>query len=90
MCEWGTDVPVAVTIPADLSYTHEDREDVKLIDACIAPIVEALNEAGIRTDGSCCGHGKADGWIVLNDGRELVVRQNTRSSCNASVDRESP
>lgn len=81
MCKWGTSEEVLVTVPAELSYTHEDRVDVKKIDACIAPIVRALNEAGIRTDASCCGHGKTDGYIVLHDGRELVIRSNERQSC---------
>lgn len=81
MCKWGTTVPMLVTIPADLSCTGEIAQRIKPIDACIAAIVYALNVAGIKTSGSCCGHGKADGWIVLNDGRELIVRPSTRSSC---------
>lgn len=81
MCKWGTDTEVQVTVPADASYTGKDRVDIKKIDACIAPIVRALNEAGIRTDSSCCGHFKRDGWIVLHDGRELAVRQNERQDC---------
>jgi len=81
MCKWGTDVEVQVTVPADESYTGEDRVDIKKVDACIAPIVKALNEVGIRTDSSCCGHFKRDGWIVLHDGRELVIRPNERYSC---------
>jgi len=81
MCTWGTDVPVQVTVPAKFSYTGKDRLATKPIDACIAPIVKALNVAGIRTDGSCCGHGKADGWIALHDGRQLIVRANDRRSC---------
>ncbi len=85
MCKWGTDVRLKVTIPAESSYTGEERQAVKPIDACIAPIVEALNVAGILTRSCCCGHGKADGWICLHDGRELVIRQNTRSSCIGGV-----
>ena len=80
MCKWGTDVEVQVTVPADASYTGKDRVDIKKIDACIAPIVKALNEAGIRTDASCCGHGKTDGFISLHDGRELVVRPSERQN----------
>ena len=43
------------------------------IDLCIAPIVRALNEGGVATVASCCGHGRMDGTIVLADGRELVI-----------------
>lgn len=44
------------------------------IDSCIAPIVAALNAGGIPTIGSCCGHGKSDGDILLADGRMLVIK----------------
>lgn len=73
MCKWGTDVVIEVTIPAELSYTGKERKKRVGIDACIAPIIKALNEAGIRTDYSCCGHGKKDGVILLNDGRVLII-----------------
>lgn len=43
------------------------------IDPCIAPIVRALNEAGILTAASCCGHGSNMGNIWLADGRVLAV-----------------
>ena len=42
------------------------------VDHCIAPIVDALNKAGVFTVASCCGHG-ADGRISLRDGREVVL-----------------
>ena len=42
-------------------------------DPCIAPIVSALNAAGIRTIASCCGHNKMDGSILLADGRDLRI-----------------
>jgi hypothetical protein len=35
--------------------------------------VKALNDAGIETIASCCGHGKRPGNIVLKDGRELII-----------------
>ena len=63
-----------VPIPAHLSHTGIFRWDAKPVDACIAPIVQALNDAGIYTANSCCGHGKSDGSIVLHDGRELIIR----------------
>lgn len=42
-------------------------------DPCIAPLVKALNDGGIRTVASCCGHGAANGNIALADGRELLI-----------------
>ena len=49
------------------------RTKVIEVDRCIAEIVTALNEAGINTAASCCGHGKRPGNIALTSGRELVV-----------------
>lgn len=43
------------------------------VDFCIAPIVKALNESGITTIASCCGHDKPLGDIILADGRELII-----------------
>lgn len=67
-------VPVRVKIPADLSSTGEEKWRVCLIDACVAPLVAALQAAGIDMRGSCCGHGEMDGDIALQDGRILVVK----------------
>jgi len=79
MCRWGNDVLLLVPIPAGLSHTGEFRWDWKGIDNCIAPIVKALNDAGIYTVQSCCGHGKADGVIHLHDGRMLIIQNGDRN-----------
>lgn len=73
MCEWGTEEQLLVPVPAELSHTGKFRWAIKSVDACIAPIVDALNRAGIYTDNCCCGHGKCDGIISLHDGRVLKV-----------------
>lgn len=73
MCKHGDSVDALVNIPADLSHTGEARWATKPIDRCIAPLVRALNDGGVLTAGSCCGHGKAPGSIILQDGRVLVV-----------------
>lgn len=73
MCKHGTDVLLEVIIPAGLSYTGKARKKIVGIDACIAPLVKALNNAGFTTVASCCGHGKRPGNIALADGRELII-----------------
>lgn len=73
MCEHRAEVLLRVPIPANLSHTGEARWDDKGVDACIAPIVQALNDAGILTAGCCCGHGKEPGSISLQDGRTLLI-----------------
>ena len=71
MCTWGDDVEMLVPIPAYLSHTGEFRWDVKSVDRCLAPIIQALNERGIFTSNCCCGHGKGPGDIRFHDGQIL-------------------
>lgn len=75
MCEHGNHVLVRVRIPADLACEGRAKWKRMQIDSCIAPIVAALQRAGIHMRGSCCGHGKGDGSIELQDGRCLIVRK---------------
>ena len=76
MCQDRHSQVVRVWVRADLSHTGASRWKDVAIDACIAPIVVALQAYGINMTGSCCGHGKAEGWIDLQDGRQLIVRRN--------------
>jgi len=62
-----------LTVPAHLSHTGKARLKWVGVDACIAGIVLALNEGGVATIASCCGHGRRPGSIILGDGRELFV-----------------
>jgi len=73
MCRWGTHKLVRVKIPADLACSGMSYWKEMQIDKCIAPVVKALQEGGIDMRGSCCGHGKRDGEIELQDGRKLAV-----------------
>jgi hypothetical protein len=70
MCEWGTDLIVRLCQPMPVS----GRTEIS-VDACIAPLVQALNDAGIETTGCCCGHGHGPGNILLADGRELIINR---------------
>lgn len=72
MCEWGDDVLLTVPIPAAGSHTGEFRWAEKGIDRCLAPYVQALNDAGLFTAGCCCGHGKGAAFIGLHDGTMLT------------------
>ena len=47
---------------------------VRDIDFCISDIVAALNAANIITIASCCGHGKEEAIISLQDGRDLIIK----------------
>ena len=59
-------------IPVEVRH-FKDGSGVVGIDSCLAQIVQALNDGGVKTNQSCCGHYKGPGEIHLNDGRELIV-----------------
>lgn len=42
-------------------------------DPCIEPLIRALNAAGLATTASCCGHGRRPGWVMLEDGRDIII-----------------
>lgn len=73
VCPCNETVDVYVKIPADLSCTGEERWKYAKVDKCIAPIVQALQNQRIYMRGSCCGHGKGDGEIMLQDGNLVTV-----------------
>lgn len=59
---------------------HPNREAAMVVvregvwcDPCLEPLVRALNDGGLRTVASCCGHGKRMGNVALADGRELLI-----------------
>jgi len=53
MCKWGTDKDVLLMKQKLFSGRIETK-----VDACIAPLVQMLNNYGIETIACCCGHGK--------------------------------
>jgi len=89
MCEWGDTVNVEVFVPSDLSCTHIGRIAIKPIDRCISDLVKALQAAKIWTRSSCCGHGKGDGEILLQDGRALIIKGSVRPETYHDQIRES-
>lgn len=64
-CDMGT---YDCQVPQSIRGRRQD------IDFCIADIVAALNVANIITVCSCCGHGKINGNIMLEDGREIIIK----------------
>lgn len=71
MCE--KQVSVEVIVPADLSCTGQAERKMVQIDACIADLVKALQDAKIDTRECCCGHERTCGDITLEDGRVLLI-----------------
>jgi hypothetical protein len=73
-------VPIPDFIKADPLCSSADRPEVFdggeyaiddkgrecfVIDACLVPALQALWDAGVKTSGSCCGHGSGSGVIGL-------------------------
>lgn len=64
MCKWGSERQVTI-------------EQEVMVDACIVDEIVELNRQGVRTEESCCGHGKVGHKMALirtchvNRAREL-------------------
>ena len=52
MCKWGTEREIAI-----VQYIK--------VDLCVANEIEELNRLGVRTEGSCCGHNKAEAQALI-------------------------
>jgi len=86
MCKWGTDIEMPDML------AHQGKRvyrTVAYIDACLAPIVKALNDCGAPTVACCCGHGRGLGNIMLDDGREIFIAPDydTARATNAAFER---
>jgi len=49
-------------------------------DPCLEPLIRALNENGLPTIASCCGHDNQPGRVTLRDGTDLIVTDFTTAS----------
>ena len=76
----------AVECIGTCGYNADDRETAMVVvqraddgtptvwcDPCLEPLVRALNEGGLPTVASCCGHRHRPGRITLADGGELFI-----------------
>lgn len=60
--------------PNSLSYVWIGGELIP-IDTCIAPLVVQLNQFGIRTVHSCCGHGVGYPHVMCAAGTETLLEK---------------
>lgn len=72
MCQRGKHKLVKLCQPKLISGRFDDDDEVVPVDECIAPLVQSLNDRGVRTFGSCCGHGKGPGFISFEDAEGFV------------------
>jgi len=84
MCKKGNHVEMKVRVDINGGVIIFRQQP---IDSCIAPLVKALNDAGIYTASCCCGHGEELGHIWLHDARVLVIMPSpaTKGAVSAMV-----
>lgn len=52
---------------SDHSFILTTRGSVRRVDACIRALVQHLNDNGIMTYDSCCGHGESYGHVTIGE-----------------------
>lgn len=69
MCQHGTERNVK------LNHPRESGRRIVPVDACIADEVQMLNDMGVITVGSCCGHGKGQPHVLINEYSATLVQK---------------
>lgn len=72
-CKCKPDGPASELATVTLHHLTSRGHATAGVDPCIAPLVQALNDGGLQTIASCCGHNQRPGWIALGDGRQIMV-----------------
>lgn len=80
MCGWGTDTLVNLCKPTPV----QGRTTIK-VDSCLAPLVQMLNDYGIETIASCCGHGKVRESSIIIDAKHISLRPLDNGSYRAHL-----
>ncbi len=73
MCKKGDTTLLELRMAAVATGTCKKPWVMEEIDRCIANLVEVLQAGGIDMLNSCCGHDEELGFIMLDDGRTLLV-----------------
>ena len=66
------------TVPVMVKESENDSPHLVQIDVDIAPIIVALQNAGIYTLTSCSGHGETDGYILLENAGLTIWKERTK------------
>jgi len=80
MCKRGSKRALEIKIPSYRSQTHKAYIQKINVDSCLYWVVKALNEIGVNTTYSCCGHGEGLGKISLEDGRHLLITPDSQAA----------
>ena len=69
MCKQGMDVEATLCEP------RENGMITAKIDSCIAPLIQMLNDYGIQTVSSCCGHGKTSHSYIRIHPKNIMIQK---------------
>ena len=69
MCKQGMDAEVTFCEP------RENGMITVKIDSCIAPLIQTLNDYGIETVSSCCGHGKTNHSYIRIHPKNIMIQK---------------
>lgn len=67
MCKWGTSKNIKLAYPR-----HNSKRTIVPVDKCISKLVQILNNYGIHTLSSCCGHNKDEGSILIKQDNKII------------------
>ena len=69
MCDQNNETEITLNKPRPVSK----RTKIK-VDTCIAGLVQYLNDVGVETLGSCCGHGNGPASLLVDyEGRSIDI-----------------
>lgn len=72
MCDHSPNREAAMVVIREGTPERKRRDGV-WCDPCLVPLVTALNDGGIPTIASCCGHGTHPSTVALTDGRWIFL-----------------
>lgn len=78
MCDHSPNREAAMVTVIEGTGERHGRDGV-WCDPCLVPLIKALNDGGLRTVASCCGHGRMVGNVALADGRVLLIAPDAAS-----------
>ena len=67
MCEYGCSLPVR------LNERSFRGGKTAMVDKCIAPVIQRMQDAGLRTSSCCCGHGTGASLIIWEEDAKAAV-----------------
>ena len=68
MCNFNDNVKINIKV-------KEGRKEI-VVDRCMVDLIISLNQKGLHTLNSCCGHNKSGAWIVFKEENSRLLHGN--------------